>query len=107
MLDGLPCVLCIMDDIIMFEDSRDEHDARVKAVLKRLEENGVTLNFGKCNIAKSSVSYLGHVVSAQRFEADPANVQAIMAMEQPTNVGDIRRFLGMANQISWESFRRS
>ena len=46
MLDGLPGVPCIMDDIVIFEDSRDEHDARVKAVLKCLEENGVTLNFG-------------------------------------------------------------
>ena len=99
MLDGLPGVPCIMDDIVIFEDCREEHDARAKAVLKRLEENGVTLNFGKCNIAKSSVSYMGHVASAQGFEADPANVQAIMAMEQPTNVGDIRRFLGMANQL--------
>ena len=99
MLDGLPGVLCMMDDIIIFGGSREEHDERVTAVLKRLEENGVTLNFGKCDFAKSSVSYLGHVVSAQGIEADPAKVQAIMEMEQPTNVGDIRRFLGMANQL--------
>ena len=99
MFDGLPGVLCMMDDIVIFGGSREEHDARVKAVLKRLEENGVTLNFGKCDFAKSSVSYLGHVVSAQRIEADPAKVQAIMEMEPPTNVGDIRRFLGMADQL--------
>jgi len=37
-----------MDDIIIFGDSREEHDARVKGFLKRLEENGMTLNFGKC-----------------------------------------------------------
>ena len=68
MLDGLPCVMCIMDDIILFGDSHEEHDARVKAVLKRLEENGMTLNYGKCDFAKFSVSYLGHVVSAQGIE---------------------------------------
>ena len=47
MLDGLSDVLCMMDDIIIFGDSHDEHDARVKTVLKHLEENGVTSNFGK------------------------------------------------------------
>ena len=47
MLDGLSDVLYIMDDIIIFGDSHDEHDARVKTVLKSLEENGVTSNFGK------------------------------------------------------------
>ena len=64
MLDGLPDVLYMMDDIVIFGDSCEEHDTRKKAVLKRLQENGVTLNFGKCDIAKSIVSYLGHVVSA-------------------------------------------
>ena len=55
----------------------------------------MTLNFGKCDC----VSYLGHVVSAKGIEADPAKVQAIMEMETPTNLGDIRHFLGMANQL--------
>ena len=105
MLDGLPCVLCMMHDIIIFGDSCEEHDARVKAVCRRLKESGVTLNFGKCDFAKSSVSYLSHVVSAEGIEANPANVQTIMKMEQPTNVGDIRRFLGMANLLG--KFRRS
>ena len=82
----------MMDDIIILGDFREERHARVKAVLKRLEEHGVTLNFGKCGFAKSSVSYLGHVVSAQGIEADPAKVQVIMEMEEPTNAGDIRRF---------------
>ena len=50
MLDGLLDVLCMMDDIIIFGDSHGEHDARVKTVLKRLEENGVTSNFGKVYI---------------------------------------------------------
>ena len=96
MLDG---VLCMMDDIIVFGDSREKQDTRVKAVLKRLKKNGVTLNFGKCDFAKSSVSGLSDVVSAQGIEVDPAKLQAIIEMEQPTNVGDIRRFLGMANQL--------
>ena len=48
MLECLPGVTCIMDDIIILGDSREEHDARVKGFLKRLEENGMTLNFGKC-----------------------------------------------------------
>ena len=40
MLDGLPGVLCMMDDIIIFGDSREEHDERVKAVLKRSMKSG-------------------------------------------------------------------
>ena len=39
------------------------------------------------------------MISAQGIEADLAKVEAIMEMEQPTNVGDIQRFLGMINQL--------
>ena len=53
MLDGLPGVLSMMNDKIIYGDSREEHGARMKAVFKRLGENGVTLNFGKCDFAKS------------------------------------------------------
>ena len=99
MLDGLPGVLCMMDDIIISGDFREEHDARAKAGLKRLEENRVTLNSGKCDSAKSNVSYIGHMSLSQGIEADLANVQAIMEMEQPTDVGDIRRFISKTNQL--------
>ena len=43
----------MMDDIIIFGESSEEHDARVRAVFRRLEDNGVTLNFEKCEFAKS------------------------------------------------------
>ena len=98
-LEDLPGVLCMMDDIIIFGESSEEHDARVRAVFRRLEDNGVTLNFEKCEFAKSSITYLGHVVSADGIRADPSKVRAIKQMQQPKDVGDIRRFLGMANQL--------
>ena len=53
----------MMDDIIIFGESSEEHDARLRAVFLRLEDNGVTLNFEKCEFAKSSITYFGHVVS--------------------------------------------
>ena len=71
----------------------------MRAVFRRLENNGVTLNFEKCEFAKSSITYLGHVVSADGIIADPSRVRAIKQMQQPKDVGDIRRFLGMANQL--------
>ena len=90
----------MMDDIIIFGVSSEEHDARVRAVFRRLEDNGVTLNFDKCEFAKSGITYLGQVVSADGIRADPPKVRAIKQMQQPKHVGDIRRFLGMANQLA-------
>ena len=98
-LYDLPGVLCLMDDVIIFGSSVEEHDAREMAVFRRLEDNVVTLNFDKCDFAKSSISYLGNIVSADGVMADLAKVRAITEMQQPRNVSDVRRFLGMANQL--------
>ena len=89
----------MMDDIIIFGESSEEHDVRVRAVFRRLEDSGVTLNFEKCEFAKSSITYLGHVVSADGIRADPSKVRAIKQMQQPKDVGDIGRFLGLANKL--------
>ena len=50
---------------------------RVRAVFRRLEDGGVTLNFEKCEFTKSSKAYLGQVVSANRISTVPSKVRAI------------------------------
>ena len=89
----------MMDDIIIFGESSEEHAARVRAVFRRLEDSGVTLNIEKCQFAKSSITYLGHVASADGIRADPSKVRAIKQTQQPKYVGDIRLILGIANQL--------
>lgn len=42
-----------------------------------------------------SVSYLGHIISAEGLKTEDAKVQAIVEAPQPGNVGELRSFLGM------------
>jgi hypothetical protein len=46
MLADLPGQVNMTDDILIFGKSDEEH--QLMAVLKRLEENGLTLNIDKC-----------------------------------------------------------
>ena len=62
----------MMDDIIIFGESSEEHE--------RIEDSGDAINFEKCEFAKSSITYIGHVVSADGIRTDPSNVQAIKQM---------------------------
>ena len=48
LLKDLDGVLCLMDDVLVYGKSQNEHDERYKAVLKRIEECGMTLNSEKC-----------------------------------------------------------
>ena len=45
----------------------------------------------------SELKFLGHVVSERGVSVDPDKTPAIQKMKTPTNVSEMRRFLGMVN----------
>ena len=98
-LEGLPGVLCNIDDICVFGATQDEHDRRLESALKKLEEAHVTLNPAKCEFSKPSIRFLGNIVDRDWIRADPAKIEAILKMESPQSVADLRRILGMANHL--------
>ena len=98
-LARLEGVECQMDDILVFGDTYEQHDKRLEAVFRRLEENGVTLNLDKCEFAKEKAAFLGHLIVKDGIEADPSKVEAIRQMKAPADVSELRRFLGMVNQM--------
>lgn len=47
-LRGIDGVICLMDDLLIFGENRQQHDERLRQVLDRLSEKGLTLNPDKC-----------------------------------------------------------
>ena len=91
---------CNIDDVLVHGKDQHQHDERLEAVLKRLLEAGVTLNVDKCVFSTKQVKFLGHVVSSNGIEVDPDKVKAITDHPAPTNMQEVRTFLGMVNQLS-------
>ena len=56
-------VICQMDDILVHGADQEEHDRRLRATLHCLQEAGITLNIEKCQFFKTSVKFLGTVIS--------------------------------------------
>ncbi|XP_064469765.1 uncharacterized protein K02A2.6-like [Ornithodoros turicata] len=98
-LDDLPGVLNLMDDILIYGDNREEHDRRLNAVLQRLSDNNVTLNLEKCKFFVEKISFLGVLIDQHGIYPDPRRVEALTALEPPQNVSDLRRILGMFNHV--------
>ena len=90
----------MMDDILVYGRTCEEHDDRLRHVLQCLSDMGMTLNPEKCAFAQKSVKFLGHLIDSQGIRPDPNKVEAIVRFTTPTHVGDVRRFLGMINQLS-------
>ena len=99
LLDGLEGVVCQMDDILVYAATQEEHDKRLYAVLQRLESAGLTLNTQKCEFAKQEVKFLGQIIDGNGVRADPDKVAAVTGMPAPTNVSEVRRFMGLVNHL--------
>ena len=97
--DGLPGVICLVDDILVFGACQEEHDQRLQAVLQRLASAGLTLNGEKCLFSVSQLRFCGYLIGKDGIRPDPAKVTALTEMPACKDVHDVRRFLGLANQL--------
>jgi hypothetical protein len=42
------------------------------------------------------IAFLGHILTAEGIEVDPSKVEAVSKWKQPSNVSEVRSFLGMS-----------
>ena len=100
LLEGLIGVLCLIDDVLVFGHTAAEHDRRLQEVLRRIQSSGATLNVNKCAFRQTRKKFLGHIIDKNGVSADPEKTAAITRMPPPTTITELRRFLGMVNQLS-------
>jgi len=98
-LVGTECWV-LTDDVIAFSKSAEEHALRLENVQRRFDEASLQLHPKKCVFAQPKVQYLGFVLSEYGVSASTDKVTAVREYPTPTNVREIRAFLGL------ESFYR-
>jgi hypothetical protein len=64
-------------------------------VLQTLRENQLYEKLDKCEFWLKEVVFLGHVISAEGIFVDLRKVEAVLKWERPTNLIEIRSFLGL------------
>ena len=89
-----------IDDILVHGKTKEEHDKNLRKVLTKLSQANLTLNRGKCKFFQNKIGFLGHTIDASGISPDPEKVRALQTMPPPSNQSEVRRFLGMANQLS-------
>ena len=93
-------VHCQMDDILVATEDVPDHERVLFPVLQKLQDAGVTLNPDKCEFMTDKITFVGHTITAKGIQAENRKVQAIVEMDTPSNIHELRRFLGMANQMA-------
>ena len=87
--------LVYLDDILIFSKSWNEHVCHVKKVLDVLKKEKLYVKLSKCDFGKTSLVYLGHIVSHGQLKIDPSKVEAIVNWPKPTSVTELRNFFGV------------
>ena len=97
LFQGLKYVAVYLDDILITGRSRTEHLETLKEVLKRLEKAGMRLKKSKCKFLMTEMEYLGHRITKEGLKPTESKVQAIAQAPTPTNVSELKAFLGLVN----------
>ena len=88
-------VVIYMDDILVFGDSREQHDERLKRVMTKIRGSGLKLNKAKCKLHQESLDFLGHHIDKHGIRPAASKVEAIHKLAPPTNLTELKRVLGM------------
>jgi hypothetical protein len=89
-------VVVFIDDILIYSKSTQEHEQHLWVVLEKLRMHKLYAEFSKCEFWLEKVAFLGHILTAEGVAVDPEKVEAVSNWQQPTNVSEIRSFLGLA-----------
>jgi hypothetical protein len=61
----------------------------------------VLANLKKCEFSQQSLVYLGYVIGGGELKIDPTKMEAIIKWPVPTNVTEVRSFVG-GTQYLWK-----
>ena len=93
-IEGLPGVPKLVDDILIQATTIECLKDRIRAVLQRWAQHGMTLSQRKFEIGWS-VNFAGFVVNDTGVFLMPQKVKATTDFPRPTDVSKLRSFLGM------------
>ena len=87
-------------DILVRGSNEEEHYQRLKSVLDKAKQMNLKLNKDKCQIEKTEIKYIGHILSKDGLKADPDKIKAVLDMPAPTDKKGLERFNGMIQYLA-------
>uniref|UniRef100_A0A3Q3KZ30 Gypsy retrotransposon integrase-like protein 1 n=1 Tax=Mastacembelus armatus TaxID=205130 RepID=A0A3Q3KZ30_9TELE len=98
-LKDIPRTRCVvyLDDLLVHAKDFEQAIRNVREVFMAIRKAGLRLNPAKCNLLARQTQFLGHVVSERGVATDPAKVAVVKDWPPPSNIAELRSFLGLAS----------
>ncbi len=94
-LDGIENIECHLDDIAVFSPDCESHVTTLAQVFERLESSGFAVNPLKCEWATQETDFPGHWLAPTGPKPWRKKIDAILKLQPPANINQLRSFLGM------------
>ena len=90
-------VVVYFDDILIYSQEKDEHIEHLRVVLTTLRTAKLYVNLKKCSFVRSSLVFLGFVLTPAGINVDTEKIQAIQNWPIPKSLQEVRSFHGLAS----------
>lgn len=97
--EGLTGITSIVDDILVYGRSRQEHDQNLRVVLERARAKGIRFNLDKLVVGVTEVPFFGHLITSSGLKPDPSKIRAIASLSVPQTRAQLENVLGMVNYL--------
>ena len=91
--------VAIVDDIVIFRATQEEHDENLRRLFLRSREHGLKLSPDKSQISQPEVRFYSIICSAEGVWADPPKGWALQTLSVPTSSQELASFLGLATYM--------
>ncbi|RLN03399.1 uncharacterized protein C2845_PM13G02930 [Panicum miliaceum] len=88
-------VLVFLDDILIYSPTLELHVVHLRQVLSKLRDHKLYMKRSKCSFAQTTLEYLAHVIYDKGISTDTSKTAATVAWPIPSNVTELRGFLGL------------
>ena len=82
-MDCLPGIIAIHDDIYIYGHTLEEHDWHLLKLMQMAAQHGVVFNSSKCQIRQPKITFYGAVLITKGMWPDPSRIQALQDLPTP------------------------
>ena len=93
-IKGMECVEAYLDDVVVFNETPEQHVQAMRKFLHRLRTNNLKLSPPKATIGTTHAAFLGHTITPDGVSPNPDKVAALAKMPMPTDLKQLRSLLG-------------
>jgi hypothetical protein len=96
LMETLEYVQAYTDDLLcILRGTLEDHLDKLEEVRRRLHDAGLKVNTTKSFFCTHKIEYLGYMLTSRGIKPQIKKVQAILTINLPNNVKELRHFLGM------------